>query len=484
MNVFIVFCEKSGILTYIMKLKIVLFILLYFIFCTKEKDVQTLKIGIPSDIGSLDPLFATDLMSRKLNSLYFRKLFRKGKEGQIEKDLAYKYSWNQNKLLVQIQDDFLNSNDVVYSLTRTKTTEHPLSFLYNSIQEIKKISEHEISLSCKCDLEELLDILSNPASSIYKAYSDQKNYVSKKNISLLNWSRGNEVLLEYLHPKFTKIKLQVIANAFTGIYLFSNQQLHIFKIPYFFYNHPSLGSGRFLSLSGSSVQYIAINHKNPCFDKYFRLALNLGIDKEKIIQKIFFGLAQTTYTSFPKKYTHQALQIKDYIFEYSPDLAKGYLQKSICYEKLKKQSLDFRMRADDENKAKGLAIAHYMQELGLKVKLHPMEKAPLYKENGEGKGDLTLLTWYVDYDSALNFVDPLFASDKFGNAGNRSFYKNLELDKIIQKSRKNFLLTKEFKEKVMNILFEDLPWVFLWSLNENYLVQTNLDLEEINDFLF
>lgn len=465
--------------------KIFIYILLFIITCNQNKEnTQTLKIGIPSDIGSIDPLFATDLMSRKLNSIYFRKLFRKGKEGQIEKDLVSKYSWNENKLKFEIEDDLLNSEDVVYSLNRARTFEHPQRFLFEPIQEIQKITERELVLFCKCELEELLDILSNPASSIYKKDSDKTTYISKKEISILNWNRGNEVLFQYLHSQFNKIKLQVVANSFTGIYLFANQKLHIFKVPYFFYNHPSLNSGKFLSLAGNSVQYIAINNQNPCFDKYFRLALNISIDRQKIIEKIFFNLAETTYMSFPKKYTPSELQTKEYILDYNPKLAKEYLQKSICYEKLKTHTLDFRMRADDENKAKGLALANYLKELGLKVKLHPMEKAPLYKENGEGKGDLTLLTWYADYDSALNFLDPLFASDKFGNAGNRSFYKNEKLDKIIQESRKKFLLTKELQKEAMQILHEELPWIFLWSLNENYLIQNDLNLEEFSEFLF
>lgn len=464
--------------------KIFIFSLLFLFSCASEKNPNTLTIGIPSDIGSIDPLFATDLMSRKLNSIYFRKLFRKGKEGRLEKDLVYDYSWKNHKLNIKIQDDFLNSEDVIYSLTRAKITEHPVQFLFESIQEIQRLSDSEISISCKCELEELFDILSNPASSIYKKDSDKSNFLSRKGVSLLSWKRGNKILLQYLHPNFQEVKLQVVANSFTGVYLFANRKLDIFKLPYFFYNHPSVESGKFLSLSGNSVQYIAINHLNPCFDKYFRMALNVVIDREKIIQKIFFGLAEKTYMSFPKKYTPPHLQKLKYTFEYSPQLAKEYLQKSNCFEKLKERTLDFRMRADDENKAKGLALAHYLEELGLKVKIHPMEKAPLYKENGEGKGDLTLLTWYADFDSALNFLDPLFASDKFGNAGNRSFYKNEKLDKMIQDSRKKFFLNEKTQEEAMEILLQDLPWVFLWTLNENYLIQQELNLEEWQEFLF
>jgi len=128
------------------------------------------------------------------------------------------------------------------------------------------------------------------------------------------------------------------------------------------------------------------------------------------------------------------------------------------------------MRADDENKAKGLVIQQYLTDIGLKVKINPMEKAVLYKENGEKKGDITILTWYLDYDSTLNFVDPLFASDSVGNGGNRAFYSNEEIDSIISKSRIEGELEKEDQERIMEILSKENPWIYLWTIYENYMV--------------
>ena len=128
------------------------------------------------------------------------------------------------------------------------------------------------------------------------------------------------------------------------------------------------------------------------------------------------------------------------------------------------------MRADDENKAKGLAIQQYLVDIGLKVKINPMEKSSLYKENDEKKGDITLLTWYLDYNSSLNFIDPLFASDSKGNAGNRAFYENEEINEIIKKSRIEGELEEEDQQRVMEILFKENPWIYLWTIHENYMV--------------
>ena len=109
-----------------------------------------------------------------------------------------------------------------------------------------------------------------------------------------------------------------------------------------------------------------------------------------------------------------------------------------------------------------------------------MEKAPLYKENGEGKGDLTLLTWYSDFDSVWNFLDPLFHPNKVGNGGNRSFYQNKDVGNILDKPFKN----NQDAIQAIEIIRKDKPWIFLWSIQENYLVSKEfLRYNVLADFL-
>ena len=57
---------------------------------TNEKDL--LKISIESDPSSLDPIFAVDLTSQKINSLLFKKLFKFKKDGKVEGDLVKEFS--------------------------------------------------------------------------------------------------------------------------------------------------------------------------------------------------------------------------------------------------------------------------------------------------------------------------------------------------------------------------------------------------------
>jgi peptide/nickel transport system substrate-binding protein len=225
-------------------------------------------------------------------------------------------------------------------------------------------------------------------------------------------------------------------------------------------------------VKGKSIQYIAINNTNPCFDLNFRKALNLAIDKGKLIDKILDSQAAISYTSIPKEYfpTNTVARPENFYYEFNPALAKDFLKASRCFPAILNTELDFRMRGDDENKAKGAAIAQYLKDIGLQVKVSPMEKIKLYKENSEKKGDLTLLTWYLDYDSVNNFIDPLFSNENMGNAGNRAFYSNSIVQAYIGKLKKEEVVSERELEKVIQTLYEEAPWIFLWSVHENYVL--------------
>ena len=57
-----------------------------------------------------------------------------------------------------------------------------------------------------------------------------------------------------------------------------------------------------------------------------------------------------------------------------------------------------------------------------------------------------------------------------GNGGNRAFYSNEEIDNIISKSRIEGELEKEDQERIMEILSKENPWIYLWTIYENYMV--------------
>lgn len=253
--------------------------------------------------------------------------------------------------------------------------------------------------------------------------------------------------------------------------------MDLMRLPNFLLKNPHIKKENLRFRKGQGVQYIAIRANEPCFDENFRKALNTIVDPNLVIRKLLEGNADSTFGPIPPGNISQTEMQK--IISENPEIlsiqtrsqekAKEYLKKSICYPKILEREIDFRMRGDEENNANGLALAGFLRELGLKIKIRPMEKAILYKENAEEKGDLTLLFWYADLPGAWHFIDPLFSGKDKGNGGNRAHYENQELEAIFSRAKNSDSLNPE-TTKALQILLRENPWIYLWSPHETFLI--------------
>lgn len=465
--------------------------LLSFLFCKEATEISEipeshLEISYPSDPVSLDPIFSTDLTSEKLIRFLHSPLFRLNDVGDPVPMLVDSYSWNGKKKVFSFRiKSPLESGQVVHSLNRLMTTPGPRKDSYSVFFSAQRGKENDVVLlpvnPAMGEFSEsyYLTLLSLSSSAIIGKTGP---YILKE------WNKGNSIQLKlssdwkYFDSSVEDfpetIRIRIIPQSTSGIFLFSKNQLDSVKLSDFLLTHPIASRNTILQKKGRSVQYVAINMNRHCFDSSFREALNLSIDRKKIIEKILENQAELTYASIPISRIHgqsepkaprsdtMAISISEkWMMRYEPKLARQKLEASVCYPEILKEELEFRMRGDDENQSKGRAVAEYLKELGLQVKIIGMEKAPLYRENGEGKGDLTFLTWYADYESPLAFLDPVFHSQKPGNGGNRSFYNNPDMDEFIQ--------TKNIDSAISDLI-RDQPWIFLWSITENYVVSEKI----------
>ncbi|PJZ71389.1 peptide ABC transporter substrate-binding protein [Leptospira perolatii] len=465
-------------------------LLLSLLFCScegSERSPNELIISLPSDPISLDPILSTDLSSRIVIKYLYPSLFRYDESGKIVPSLAESYSLlpgshpNTRTLRIKLvprkisRDKLLNSQLVIDSLDRLRSESGPKQSSYSFIKGGRVVDQSTLDVFFSGGLRNALEKLALPQASIY---CPEK--VECGDYSLVEWKRNNYIRISknefQSDGKASVILFRVLPQASTGVFLYAKDQLDLMRLPNFLLGNRNVRRDRILARKGSGVQYVAIREGDPCFDRNFRYALNYAVDKREIIKVLLDDNAEVASGPFPSSVASDLFSRKqEEIFAYNRELAKEYLAKSACYPSILKRELEFRMRADEENQANGAAIVQYLREIGLQIKILPMEKAELYKENGERKGDLTLLFWYADFPGAWNFIDPLFASDRFGNAGNRAFYSNHKMDLLLQSARNSDKLDLGDSERSSwQILKEDAPWIFLWSPYELYLVGDRL----------
>lgn len=465
-------------------------LLLSLTFCQKEPNPKQLMIALPTDPPSLDPLLATDLSSQKISRFLYSHLYKfqgaKVNKDLVEEERVYVTKGEQVWHLRLQEKHGLRAKDVQYSLERLLSSNSPRVADYKFLHSVIVNGEREVSLYIDSQAKEwevkeklalpFAAILKENAlgSSLFSSFGDYEVTEWKKNEYLdLKRKEENNSLPE-------SVRLQILPQSTTSLFLYKKQKLDAFKLSDFMLNLEIADEKHSLSKRGRSIQYVAINHNNPCFDLAFRKALNFAIPREFIIEKILYNKADPIVTSIPLPFYEEVFKEKrTSVYVFDTEKANAYLKSSKCYPNILDQKIEFRMRADDENQTKGRAIVEALKSLGLNVQIKGMEKAPLYKENGEGKGDLTLLTWYSDYPSIWNFLDPLFHDQKLGNSGNRAHYKNAALTKLLDE-KKDLKMAKQ----IIGIIENEAPWIFLWSLQENYLISDKfIQFPKLSDYL-
>lgn len=438
-------------------------------------------MAYPSDPMTADPVFATDIGSQKLVRFLYTTLFRMGEDGSILPELAVSYTWSRNDKGTQIQiqiDTERRLPDgrawtpqfVKNSLDRLKKTKGPRQSAFQWILDVRILNSKTIEILADGGLRGILTSLSLPNASVYPMDLLEKG---SGEYLLEQWRHNDRIVLARNPFQMNRelpdsILIRILPEASTAAFLFSRGKLDVFRVPENLLSYPGLKKGVLLQKKGRNVQYVAFHYGKKCLDKNFRLALNYAIPRDLIIQKLLEGNGIPSVVSVPKSYLSPDVGSE---FDYSRDNAMEYLKLSECFPAISDTVLDLRMRGIRENQAMGATIAEYLKNIGLKVRLQPMEKASLYKENGEGKGDLTLLTWQADIPSPWNYIDPLFSAERFGNGGNRSYYHSEKMERILQKYRdSDSLENRELLLEAISILKEDPPWIFLWSSPENYVL--------------
>lgn len=471
---------------------------LIFSCSAPPKNDPEIRIGFPSEPRTLDPLFATDLTTLKLHKAIYQGLWVRKKNDYERNGIVSDQSRPNSDGLIweaTLKEGFASPEDIKKTLERAMREPHPESLRYQKITKIAIPQSNQIAISWKGSESELKELLSLHQSLILK---DGKPGEGPGVYRLENWEKNQSLILirqnkiDPLRNLPSRISIQFLPQARTAFFLFEKGEIDAFQTPDFLASIGLQRKHKFIFKGGRSVQYLAINHKNECFDSNFRKALNYAIDRELIVSKILDSIAEPTLGPIPmsriseidnrfdssqnkisqlgsKDFVYQNFDSLDYPnYNYQKNFAKELLAKSKCFPKILNQSIEFRMRSDEENQSKGAGIIQNLRDLGLKIEKVGLEKIPLYTENSQGRGDLTLLTWYSDSDSIFEFFDPLFHSKKQGNGGNRSFYSNIEVDSILD-SRNPSKLSHALK-----IILEDSPWVFLWSIPEKIMINDKI----------
>lgn len=224
-------------------------------------------------------------------------------------------------------------------------------------------------------------------------------------------------------------------------------------------SNPSLG-----------VIYLYLNNKKaPLDDVKVRQALSYAVDYKGIISGILQGQAEQMQGAVPDgMWAHDPSGPQ---FSYDPEKAKKLLDES----GQKNLHLTYTYsQADASWEPVGLALQAYFAAIGVTLDLKNM--ADPTKRELVAKGDFDIATgaWTPDYADPYMFMNLWYDPTKMGAPGNRAFYDNPEVTKLIneagsivdQKKREQLYIDAQ-KTATM-----DAPYIMLFQKNDIFAMRS------------
>lgn len=500
-----------------------LYISLFLISCqSATSDYNVFKYNLANHPTSLDPAFAKSSANIWVCDHIFNTLVSLDQDGSIVPEIAKSWELLEEgtKFRFYIDQDYhfqnhecfsdskgraVTAEDVKYSLSRLIdpkvnspgawifknriSTSNPFEVINDTIIEINLIKPFQPFISllsmqyCSIVPEEVVDCLSsefknNPIGTgpfIFKKWIKNQNLFLTKNKDYLK-SQNNLDGIKISFIKDRKIAFLEIMNGnidyFSGIESsFINQMLESNgQIKKEHSAFVKLHKSAYLNTEYIGFNLSSFDEGHPIYNKDFRKALNLSIDKKQLVRLLRNGIGVPGINGFtpPRLYDNEKL-LPQCNFDLSQ--AKTYLSKSeVDLTTLDKLTINTNPDYQDIM----LFVAKQWEQLGLKVEVELLESSVLREGMRNGNIGIFRASWIGDYPDIENFMS-LFYS-KNGAPPNYTRFKNAEFDLLYEKV--NVVSDQEERQNLFiqmeEIIIENTPVIPLFYDQSSNFYSTNI----------
>ncbi|HIQ13000.1 MAG TPA: glutathione ABC transporter substrate-binding protein, partial [Thermoprotei archaeon] len=226
------------------------------------------------------------------------------------------------------------------------------------------------------------------------------------------------------------------------------------------------------------ILLIGLMPKGPLLDERVRKALNYAVDKEAIVDKVLYGLGVVADAPIPPHFFGYTPMD---VYEYNPDLARQLLEEAGYGDGLTLKLMHPTGRyLQDKQVAE--AVQAYLQEIGIEVELITMDwpsfVAEILKPTEETTFDLVLVGWGPGVaDAHFTLYAQFHSSVAIPNGLGIARYMNEEVDTLLDQAMKELdpERRKELYRRAIEIIWDDAPWIFLYTQKNLLAVNKNLE---------
>ncbi len=442
--------------------------------CPKSAaPTQEIRFAIAQTPLNLDPRYATDAASERVNRLIYQPLVDFDTASQPAWLLARGDAINKKNYRFILQKsvnfhngDALTAQDIkaTYdSLLKLKDSPHAAEF--GNIESIKVLDEKTVIFTLKQGdthfiSKLIIGIL--PKSLIDKHHDFSRNPVGSGPLKFVSWQ--HDLKLTRVADNL-QITLQEVKDPTVRVLKLKKGEMDLIQgdLPPELVKHlQGMPSIRVNTGLGANYSYLGLNMQDKLLKNLkVRQAIAHAIDRQAIIDKVMVSNSRIAGAILPPEhYTNANNSLPTY--DYNPALAKKLLIEAGVKLPLK---LEYKTSTDAFRVRLATIMQAQMQEAGIDLQIKSLDWGTFFADVKAGNFQLYGLTW-------VGIKTPEIYAKAFGsvyfppNGFNRGRYADAELDK---------LLAEENWPAATQHIHAQLPYVPLWYEGQFVAMQKNIN---------
>ncbi len=461
--------------------------------------IVTASIG---DARTLIPILASDAPSGEICSLVFNGLVKYDKDVNIAGDLAESWDVSDDGLVITFRlrsgvrwhdGQPFTAKDVEFTYKRLidPDVKTPYGADFERIKSLEVVDDYTVRITYKEPFSPALSSWGMPImpGHILKKEDLNTTSYSRRPIGtgpykFKRWKTGERIELVSNHdyfegrPYIDRYIFRVIPDeatiflelqtqgvdmaALTPLQFTRQTGNNFFKNHYRKFRYPSFG-----------YTYMGYNLSDAKFrDLRVRQAIDYAVNKEEIINVIFFGLARIVTGPFMPE--HWSYNHKVGAVPYDPARAKELLKEAGWDDTdgdgwVEKEGEEFEFtvlvnQGNAERMRSAELIQRYLKDIGIRVKIRVVEWSALVNEFiNKRRFEAVLMGWFLSRDP--DCYDIWHSSRTREGEFNFIGYKNEKVDKLLEEGRRTFdpAQRERIYHEIHSLIHEDEPCLFLYA---------------------
>ena len=469
-------------------------------------------VMIEANPANLDPRFATDTQSQRIDGLLFSSLVEHDDQLNLRGDAAE--SWESPDPLTYIfhlrKDVFfhdgrrLTSADVkaTFDFLLNPANRSPKRGAFRMVTSVETAGDATVIFHLKEAYASFLWNMSRPAIGIVPAGATvdfARHPVGSGPFRFLSQRQDEEVLLEanisYYRgaPAIPRVSFRVVPEAVVRALELRKGSADLEMSSLSPDIIPPLARQPELEVTqrpGTNFAYLGLNLEDPTLShREVRQALAFATDREAIIRYLLRGQARIANGILPPNHWAYTSDVA----AYPADTARAEKLLDVAGFPRKADGVRFHLtlKTSTEEQARliGAALQQQWRRAGIALELRPLELATLLSDAVRGNFQINFLRWVGGNNDPAIF-DLVFSSSRFPPEGaNRGHYRNPRMDFLASQIliERDAAKRKALCEEAQRLFAEDLPYLPMWftdvvSVHRRGI--TNLALSPTGDYDF